>query len=258
VLYDGDPTQVPPCPANDPTTEYHWNGGLVPEPAVCGACTCDPPPLSCTPQALSWSSDAACTSTSGSAVQPAPGSCGPIQAAAGTMAYEAAAPAGVAGACVTGGGGKTIPPPQWSRAGLACSGGGLGGGCSGGEICAPTPATPFAAGVCIWVANDFACPAGFPVLHTFTGTVTDTRDCTQCTCGAPTVQCSATTTIYTDGACSSATTLTVPDDGSCVAGAAGGSIMTSTSSSASCAPGGGTPLGTVTEGPTSTTVCCTM
>ena len=52
-------------------------------------------------------------------------------------------------------------------------------------------------------------------------------------------------------------TFTVTNDGSCTSpGTTGGSIQVATMGNGSCPPSGGQPVGSVQQGPTSTTVCC--
>src|SRR6185437_15308597 len=258
-LYDGDPSQIPSCPSSEPTTAFTGNGSLNAQPAECSACTCSTPTVNCTPKNLDFSSNAGCSNTGGTAAQLPGDACGIILTPAGTKAYTAAAPtAAVAGACTPSGGSPTLPPPDWTRAGLACSGGSNATGCNAGQVCAPVPPTPFVSGACVWASGDMGCPTGFTNKHTFESSVTDTRSCSPCACGAGMGSCTGTTTVFTDALCMSTTTLTVPNDGSCTnaGGITGGSAQVSTMGSGSCPTSGGQPVGTITEGPTTTTVCC--
>jgi hypothetical protein len=247
---------VPTCPPDHPMVAYQGTGTLIPQPAVCDACTCAMPPVACTLQALSFFSDAQCQTSVGTAVQPAPGQCGSAQSPGSTMAYSAAAPMGLAGACAPGGGGKTLPPPAWQRAGLVCIGGELGAGCPGGMVCTGAPPAPFVQTFCVWTGGEFPCPPGFGTQHLFIDSVLDTRDCSGCSCAAPQTNCDVVTHVHSDGVCMAAP-VAVPDDGSCVAAAgAAGSIDVVVNAMASCAPSGGQPVGTIAEGPQRTTVCC--
>jgi hypothetical protein len=256
ALYDGDPTTVPTCPPEHPTTAYQGTAGLLPQPAMCSACACAAPPVSCTPAALVFTGDAACATPQGTAVQPAPGQCGPVHPPAGTQGFTAALPTPAAGACGPSGGAKMIPPPAWGRAGLACLGGGLGGGCPPGSFCASTPPAPFVPALCIYRSGDLACPPGFADKHLFVDSVVDTRGCSACACGAPVVDCAATTTVFADGACGGAS-LPVVDDGSCTpASGSVGSMKVAVVATGSCTPAGGQPTGTIAEGTQKTTACC--
>lgn len=258
VLYDGDPALVPACPPEHPMMAYQGHGDLVPEPAVCGACTCAAPPATCAPKALTLGGDAACGSTVGTLVQPAVGQCLDVAPPAGTMAFSAAAPGASAGACTPSGGGKAVPPAKWQRGGLTCLGGGLGLGCGGGSFCTATPVAPFVAGLCVQRSGDHQCPGGFPVKHSFSDSVVDTRDCTGCSCGVAAASCAVQSKLYPGAQCAG-TPVAVPNDGSCVPGPGGAaSISISVTASASCPPAGGQPTGTIAEGSGQTTVCCTM
>ena len=93
ALYDGDPATAPACPPDRPTIAYQGNGDLIAEPATCDACTCTQPTVTCTPKPISFESDDACGTTSGTALQAAPGVCAPIAPPSGTKAITAAAPA---------------------------------------------------------------------------------------------------------------------------------------------------------------------
>jgi hypothetical protein len=256
ALYDGDPKAVPPCPAEHPITAYQGHAALLQQPATCGACLCATPQVSCTPGTLTFTGDTACATAQGSAVQPAPGQCGGVVPPAGTKGYTAAAATAVAGQCAPSGGAKTLPPATWGRAGLACLGGGLGGGCAPGTFCSGTPVAPFVPALCIYRSGDVACPAGFADKHLFVDTVVDTRDCGACTCGAPRVGCDATTQLYAGAACAGQA-LDVVDDGSCTMAAGSvASIKVVVSTTGGCPPGGGQPTGSLAEGSQKTTACC--
>lgn len=254
MLYDGDPSMAPSCPASHPTLAYTWHGDLMPQPAMCGACTCTGTGVTCNLAPLALD-DTACATQLGTVVQPAQNQCGPIQAPAGLQAITAATPTAISGACMPGGGSKTLPPAKWGRTGIACIGGGLGGGCTGGQTCAAKSEAPFVAGLCIWASGDFPCPQGFGDRHTFAGSVTDTRGCSPCACGAPSAQCTATSTIYPSGNCAGAP-VDVPNDGSCVPVQNAGSVKVTVNASASCPASGGAPTGTITESGVITSVCC--
>ncbi|MFT3764820.1 MAG: hypothetical protein QM820_04785 [Minicystis sp.] len=258
VLYDGDPGSVPECPPDHPTTAYTGNGDLVPEPAMCGACACSQPAVNCLLKQLMLSDQTDCSATTGTIVQPTGNQCLAVSPPGSTKAFFADAPAATPGACTPLGGAKTVPAPKWQRAGLVCSGGGLGLGCGAGKFCTGKPAAPFVDGLCIWRSGDVACPASFPSKHGFTDSVVDTRDCTGCFCGAPTASCSATTRLYSNSQCNGAGT-DVPNDGSCVQPAGNvGSVDVTVTTTASCPATGGQPVGSIVAGAAKTTVCCTM
>ena len=79
--------------------------------------------------------------------------------------------------------------------------GALGSGCGAG-VCAPTPSTPFGAGVCIAKAGDNACPSGYPQKNLFYQKVSDTRGCTDCSCAAPQgATCTGSVELDTNNTC---------------------------------------------------------
>jgi hypothetical protein len=256
ILYDGDPAAVPSCPPEHPTVAYTGHASLVPEPAACAACTCAAPIVTCTPHRVHLYDDAGCNHEVGTLVQPLPAQCGPMAPPSGTQAATINAPTVSATPCVASGGDKTLPPPKWQRAAIACIGGGLGGGCGPGKFCTAAPVAPFVGALCVFRSGDHGCPGGFSDKHLFTDTVTDTRDCGACSCGAPTASCDAVTRVYAAASCGGAPA-DLPNDGSCVAvSASSASLELEVTKSGSCAPSGGAPIGTITEGDVETTVCC--
>ncbi len=233
---------------------YEGNRDLNPTPAICSDCACSTPTVTCTPKPLDLDT-AGCATQKGFATQPTPGQCGPLSPPSGVTSYQAGAPIAFTGACAPSGGAATLPPPDWGGTGLACGGGGLGGGCGNKAACAAVSGAPFGSGLCIYRSGDLACPGAFATKHLYVNDVIDTRGCGVCTCGGGSATCTATTTLFSDGAC--ATSLTdVPNDGSCVNSAAASSIKIAITKSGSCPSDGGMPKGTLQEGPSTTTVCC--
>lgn len=255
ALYDGDPAAKPAaCPGEHPLKGYEGNRDLGDTPAICSACACSAPSVTCNAMPLDLDG-VACAQQKGFATQPPSGQCGPISPPASVTSYTAAAPIAFTGACTPSGGAPTLPPPNWGGAGLVCAGGGLGGGCGNKAACAAVSGAPFGAGLCIYRTGDLPCPSGFGTRHLYVTSVIDTRGCTPCTCGGGSATCSATTTVYSDGACATAIA-SVPNDGSCVDAAGGGSIKVQITKSGSCPPDGGMAKGSLQEGPLRTTVCC--
>lgn len=255
VLYDGDPAIKPAaCPGEHPLKSYEGFRDLNPTPAICSACSCSAPPVSCTPMPLELDGTA-CGSQKGFATQPPAGQCGSVSLPGGANSVKADAPIASAGACTPAGGAATLPPPNWTAAALACAGGGLGAGCGNKSSCAAKSAAPFGASLCIYRVGDLACPAGFGDKHVYVNNVIDSRGCTPCTCGGGTATCAVTTTVFSDGACATSIA-TVPNDGSCVAAAAAGSIQVQITKSGSCPADGGQPNGSLQAGIPPTTVCC--
>ena len=255
VLYDGAPAGKPAaCPAEHPLDGYEGNRNLIDTPALCAACACSDPSVTCSVQSLELDG-AGCNQQKGFATQPAPGQCGSISPPPSVSSYTANAPNALSGACTPSGGTATLPPPNWGGAGLLCAGGGLGGGCGNKAACTAVSGAPFSAGMCVYRTGDVSCPSGFGTKHLYVNDVIDTRGCTGCSCGGGTATCSAKTTVFSDGAC--ATSLAdVPNDGSCVDAAGASSIKVQITKSGSCPADGGKAKGALQEGPSTTTVCC--
>lgn len=255
AFYEGNPAGTPACPGMHPTATPLGNSGLIDTPALCSACTCSAPSGQCLLQPLSLESDG-CAISVGAVTQPPPGACQPIAPLGTTKAMRASPPASTGGACGASTVTVTRPPPAWQIAGLACWGGGFGGGCGANAACAPTAKAPFATSLCVFRSGDVACPAAFPQKHVFVNSVNDTRGCSPCSCGAPTVTCAAVTTVHGGPNCNGASTQ-VPNDGSCVnVGSSGSSIDVAVTKTGGCVANGGQPTGTLQEGQIKTTVCC--
>lgn len=255
AFYEGNPASTPACPGMHPTATPLGNSGLTATPALCSACTCGAPSGQCSLQPLSLESDG-CAASVGFVTQPLPGACLPIAPPDTTKAMRASPPAYAGGVCGASNVTVTRPPAAWQSAGLACSGGGIGGGCGAKASCAPAAKAPFATSLCVFRSGDIACPATFPQKHTFVNSVDDTRGCSPCACGAPAVTCEAVTTVHGDPSCNGAST-EIPNDGSCVnVGSSGLSIDVAVTKTGSCVASGGQPTGTLVEGNLKTTVCC--
>jgi len=237
---------------------YEGNDGLVSEPAICTACSCGDPAVTCTVGVIAFRNMAGCTGNVGNAAQPGDGMCGPINPPAATEAYAAQAPMINAGACAPSGGAPTIPAPKWQTKALTCTGGGQGTGCGAQSACIARSAAPFEDAICVWKSGDKACPAGFSQKHKFADNVVDNRDCSACTCGAANTTCTVVTTVYASADCSGDGLVDVPNDQSCVPGMIGASVKPAVVKSGSCVAAGGQPTGSVQEGNAETTVCCTQ
>jgi hypothetical protein len=184
---------------------------------------------------------------------------------AGTVACNQSVVVGPAtvdgGSCAPGPKNPNRPPVTWGSTGQACGGATPGTGCGGTSTCLPIPAGAFHSGVCIMQDGEQPCPAGqFADQHVFYSGKTDTRDCTDCTCAAPTgSSCTAQVNLYqTSPTCTGA--LLTADAGTCTPLSGNPrvfSILAQTThpSGGTCVAIDGQPMGTVTPtGPT--TFCC--
>lgn len=261
-LYSGA-SASPSCTA-DFAGAYDGNDQLTISPASCN-CSCTAPTTQCVPPELELSEQSSCSSNCYSiTLQPAvcttvkgPSGCattaGPvyISAANTVVGSTSCAPQ------LT----KQVPPPDWTTNARACASATEVAqvDCQSGSVCAPKPAAPYAAGLCISKAGDQTCPAGsYSTKHTFYGSVSDSRDCVACTCGALTgASCSASFSEYssTNGSCSG-----LPDvyaaPVSCSGSASPADFrLDVTSTPGSCTASQGSPTGTATPA-SPTTFCC--
>ncbi|MCK6588279.1 MAG: hypothetical protein HUU21_21130 [Polyangiaceae bacterium] len=284
ALYTDSSGSYPECPNEFPSTiPFTGKSGLVAFQASCAPClcgavegeTCNLPDVvtviekSCgnaasavSPNNLSVPSnwDGSCY-----AVGSAPGSqvtCGAQMNEKCNTSVKSDAPTVTVGSCMASGGEPTIEPVSWMLYGKACGNAPLGGGCEASQVCQPTPAAPFKSGMCIYKDGEQAsCPGEpFTEKHVFFEDAQDTRDCSACSCNAPSGgKCSATITVYSDVNCTSNPTPfqagscgTLPAANLPVFGRTASNI---TVTPGTCASQGGEPTGSVT--PTSaTTFCC--
>lgn len=131
----------------------------------------------------------------------------------------------------------------------------VGGGCPGGQVCAPKPTAGYA--ICVAKSGSSACPVGFDKAHAAGTTPTDTRACTACTCNL--TPCSGQAKLYADPNCTGTPDLTLNASAAatCVNTAANFTVRSYTSTVT-----GGCAVGTpsqVTGGvtfPDVQTICC--
>lgn len=81
---------------------------------------------------------------------------------------------------------KTIPTASVTRWRTCGYGGPFGAGCAAGQVCAPVPAGQK---VCVSATGAVTCPTTYPSSTPTGSGVSDTRDCTACTCAAPSQTC---------------------------------------------------------------------
>lgn len=261
ILYDGDPSMVPSCPAEFPMVAMEGLADPVQQDATCSACTCSTPGITCNVGILTSHGSGTCGGSSDNHTQPNTANmCATINASANTSSYDATSPTVSAGNCTPSGGVPTVPMAQANRAVRLCSVALSDAGCGASdERCVPSQVgTPFEGQVCIWRDGDTSCPNAYSNKHLFATDLNDTRDCSNCNCGgAAGFGCTVTTHVYSDGNCTNQLA-TVPNNGtSCVQAGQGASIdVTKTITAGSCPSSGGNPTGSVSLGANLTTVCC--
>jgi len=169
------------------------------------------------------------------------------------------------GSCNPGGGTPQLDTPSFSLAARACRVPLGGGGCDGTEVCMPRPASPFESRVCIGRSGDEVCPgAAFTERFLFHQGFDDGRDCTICTCDAPTGGACEITFGLHDGPPGDACQSSVASfpAGSCFDIVGNPAVVgitadvTQAPSGSSCGVSGGGALTGVVTSETPTTFCC--
>jgi hypothetical protein len=249
---------LPGCAGAYEAHFYDGLGSLAGASAAC-SCTCEKPSgVGCSPPQLSLYADARCNQVSdtGQSLAAAP-SCTRIGlGAANALSYAIGSTTPFGGGCQPRAT-QQVAPPTWGSSVRLCTGSSSAkpaAACAPNEVAAPQTRAPFEAGNhCIARPGNWACPSGYPNGRSYAQSAIDTRDCTACTCGAPTgASCAATT--FTDDRCTSgakpagACERTQSARSASFSGAATGGV---------CAPEGGTPTGTVVPA-APMTICCTM
>ncbi len=84
--------------------------------------------------------------------------------------------------------------------GRSCDAAAVGVGCANGGACVTSPGDPFVA--CIAHDGAMSCPPAFPNGSAVGTSATDTRSCTQCTCGTSATCSNPKLTFYSDASCS--------------------------------------------------------
>ncbi len=200
-LYVGQ--QPPPDCSNDPnfvTISFTGHDGFDPGNATC-SCTCTPT-VTCTAPDLVIYDNGSCDDSGVCATLTLlPGMC--LALASGACMPQAVS-AGAATASVTCNGelDADIPAPTWTSNVRACASSvdPSRSNCPVGQICQPSPSQAFSGQLCIGVSGDSPnCPQDSPysVRSVYYEDVSDTRDCSACTCGNPSgFTCSAVFTEF--------------------------------------------------------------
>jgi hypothetical protein len=267
-LYAGA-SPAPACTA-DFSSAYDGNAGLGAPPAVC-SCSCAAPNAECGVPSLSFYGEAAgaCPSPACSTTNLVAGACKTVDDATGcpavvTPAISAPAPVVVSANC-TPQASQAIGPPTWATYAQACSSttAVVEDDCQTGSVCAPKPAAPYGATLCISQSGDVACPpasggAGYASKQLFYGSVDDQRTCTACTCGAlGGASCSASFEAYssTDGSCTGGGDLYVAPFSCEAVDQPADFRVTITAQNGSCGANPVNPTGSATA-TSPTTFCC--
>ena len=205
-VWIGPEDHAPECPLGPSTIAYEGRTDLVAPPA-CEACTCEPPTGSCALPSTLAASDAVC-GTSGNiksfnAPTPWDGSCDST-----TQTPDGAAHSLTIDPIAMTENGCAIGPPvaakvvslRWDTYARACDVY-FPPGRPERSICLPPDPPPPGFALCIVHEGEKACPTHpdniFTEQHVFYEGVQDDRQCSACTCGAPTGSiCTAVISIY--------------------------------------------------------------
>jgi hypothetical protein len=254
---------APACPGAS-TDSFDGMEGLQAAAAACD-CECGPPEVTCGSASVTTSTVKGCGTQCATATPAldtcfaAPADCLTLPTMTGTFQTLTVS---VTSATCSPQSTVGITPPTWKTYARACASplGSAQGDCLAGQVCARTPSDPFQPVACIVQAGAKACPVdGYTQLHTeYTG-VTDTRACTECTCGASgKAQCTGTLYAYaatTNGTCGGMAD--IYDPAVCVPTNLRSDMkVEAVGSGAACVPSAVTPSGTSTPSGT-TTICCT-
>ena len=276
-VWIGPEEQAPECPQGPTSISYEGRADLV-APAVCEACTCEPPTGSCALPSTLTASTKGCNipggvTTSFDAPASWDGSCdGSVQVPGGAGRSLTIDPLAMTeNGCASG---PTVAAKivslHWDTFARGCDVD-LPTGSIDRSVCLPVD--PIAPGfkTCIFSVSEMECPnvlVGnvFTEKHVFYHSVQDDRQCSACTCGAPAGSaCAATVSLYGNNlTCTGPTFAQVPlssAEPSCIDITLPGQSLGSKSAGAvtylpgTCSPGGGVASGTAI--PTiPMTLCC--
>ena len=278
LLWIGPESQAPECPARAPRKVYEGHGGLNAS-HECPPCECSEP--TCVlPEGIVTSTLNVCpndgpgaTLTDFDAPPAWDGSCAappPVDPSLlGSLTIQPATerPCGPVPPEVA----HDIGPIGWGLFARGCLGEAIDSVCSDpGTTCLPSAEPPppgFRQCIMHLLPDDGSgvlCPAEYPEMHAFYGSVDDERACTECVCTqtAPST-CLARLSAYTDGACSSPLFENMPigtANSPCIDVMPGlqlGSIAATwqTDQPGSCQTSGGEPIGQV-KAKDPRTFCC--
>lgn len=264
ALYEGmgSPLPTPPDCAHAGAYSidaYDGTGAPQAGPAQC-SCECGAVTgASCGAPAINFYSDGSCTKRCPTASQVIGSTCTVLSVAGCGGLHFTLSPGATSGTCAPAGS-TTLPAIEWQTNVRLC---GLPSspstsGCEAGRVCAPSTGLPFESAYCVARAGDWACPPPYPARRTFYASAVDSRACSACACEPPTgVQCTAAVSTFGDTNCNGGVMMESAPAACSGAGIKAAMATGNTATGGSCAPSGGTPVGTVSPS-TPTTICCTM
>lgn len=249
-LYDGKPEDAPACPASMPELREDTRRGFRSTPHTCPPCACSPASGGTCQIKFNGHSVMDCSDvTTGTNVSTT--ACTPF---AGGATYLRFSTAYGGGACVPSIPSPVLPPITNDVLTRACGTSTAPPACREDRVCVADPEQPFFSKPCIRRAGNLACP-GLPytVRTASFASISDTRACKPCACGAAT--CAGGVTLYDGAGCTGASTSVAAPSACRAKGAALGFRFASADAVGTCAPSGGGPEGTV-DGAEMVTYCC--
>jgi len=268
ALYYGPDFEAPSCPDTAPTLVFE--GWPEPDPIPCETCSCEPSVGTCSLPTTWTVNSAACsgggvntpfnaptnwdgTCTANIAIQEGK-TCGGVPCV-GSLTISP--PVIEEPPCTPHGNGDPLPGPAHFTAGDAFRP--FGRACTGApwpacgqqqdKACVPKPPS---FETCIMREGDEPCPEGWPIKHLLYGEVNDQRQCSACTCSAPSGgSCTAFAAVHGDATCSTlqgSLVVTTGQEPKCLdltigAGLAAKSATLLTYEPSTCTPEGGQAVG---------------
>jgi len=228
-------------------TSWTTFDGLVADAATCG-CSCGAPAgFTCSVEVTPISSQPGCADTLGPPVAFVSGQCD-----VGGYNNVSAPTLTLGGASCAPNGSAAVPPTSWSGEARACAPTQAPGLCSQG-VCMPALDPTFM--LCIEQAGDQTCPSDYPNKRTEYTSVSDTRGCSACTCGAPTgITCGGRWYWFTDSNCQAANPASASLPATCT-GINKSAEYQAAPTGGSCGASASSPTGSA-QGAGAQTFCC--
>jgi hypothetical protein len=209
LLWSGPELEAPACPAG--ILQYEGHADPI-DPPKCPVCSCEPPTGECELPTYLIASTQTCAGDgpgpilydfSGFDLDPTIcNTDNPVPAILGTRSLTV----GPVGMTETGCKPVATLPPRsgatrWKTFARACNFG--VSACSiPGVICVPTAEPPPGFSQCIHQSGQHECPSDYPDRRVFYNEISDSRHCSECTCGVPKGGvCTAPLRMYQDASC---------------------------------------------------------
>jgi hypothetical protein len=182
------------------------------DPPDCPACTCEPPTGECElPAAITAYPEPACAGATNYDFSPPDSWDGMCNGDITISAAQAPKSVRIERLTLTESACKPPEPPpplgeaaSWKTFARACRGYGFSPCLDPGMLCVPTAEPPPQGfSQCIFQKGELECPPGYPNKHVFYDDISDSRRCSECSCGAPQGGvCRATVSVFQEGGCS--------------------------------------------------------